>query len=62
MCNKIKIKDIYDKIIDVNIITLSNDYLDKIMELQYIIFDSLENKSFFAKTEKFEFEDIINKI
>ena len=61
MCNKIKIKDIYDKIIDVNIITLSNDYLDKIMELQDIIFDSLENKSFFAKTEKFEFEDIINK-
>lgn len=61
MYKKIKIKDIYGKIIDVKIMTLSNEYLNKIIELQDIIFDSLENKSFFAKTEKFEFEDIINK-
>lgn len=61
MYKKIKIKDSYEKIIDVEMITLSNEYLNKIMELQDRIFNSLENKSFFAKTEKFEFEDIINK-
>ncbi|SCK03078.1 Acetyltransferase (GNAT) family [uncultured Clostridium sp.] len=61
MYKKIKIKDTYGKVIEVEIVTLSNEYLNKIIELQDRIFDSLENKSFFAKTEKFEFEDIINK-
>ena len=38
---------------------LNLDYIDKIMELQKIIIDGLENKELYADTEKEEFEEYI---
>lgn len=40
---------------------LNISYLDKIMELQKIIIDGLENKELYADTEREEFEDYIKK-
>lgn len=40
--------------------TLSKDHIDKIMELQEVIIDNLENKNLFARTERNEFENMIN--
>lgn len=61
MYKKIKIKDIYGNDLEVEIKTLSLEYLDKIMELQDYIINKIENKKIFAKTERYEFENIINK-
>ena len=36
---------------------LNMSYLDKIMELQKIIIDGLENKELYADTEREEFEE-----
>ncbi|WP_297712098.1 GNAT family N-acetyltransferase [Clostridium sp.] len=40
---------------------LSISYLDKIMQLQKIIIDGLENKELYADTEREEFEEYIKK-
>lgn len=40
---------------------LNISYLDKIMELQKIIIDGLENKELYADTEREEFEEYIKK-
>ncbi|MDO4925552.1 MAG: GNAT family N-acetyltransferase [Turicibacter sp.] len=40
---------------------LTISYLDKIMELQKIIIDGLENKELYADTEREEFEEYIKK-
>lgn len=40
---------------------LTISYLDKIMELQKIIMDGLENKELYADTEREEFEEYIKK-
>lgn len=40
---------------------LSISYLDKIMELQKIIIDGLENKELYADTKREEFEEYIKK-
>lgn len=61
MYKKINLKDKSGNIVNVVMKTLSNKYVENIMRLQEDIFNLLEDKSFFAKTEKYEFEDIINK-
>lgn len=56
----IEIKDKKGNLINAVIKTLSNKYIESIMNLQDEIINSLDDKSFFARTEKHEFEDIIN--
>lgn len=55
---KLKRKD--GEIIEAKMKELSLEYIDKIMELQKIIIDGLENKELYADTEREEFEEYIN--
>lgn len=61
MKKNIEIKNSSGKNIKALIMTLSNEHIDKILKLQDDIFNMLEDKSLFAKTQKEEFEDMINK-
>ncbi|GAB6170221.1 hypothetical protein JCM1393_26810 [Clostridium carnis] len=45
------------QIIEAELLKLNLDYLDKIMELQYEIFDELENKELYAVSTKDEFKE-----
>ena len=60
MNKSIKIKHISGRIIDAKIRRLTNRDLDKILLLQDFIYESMVDKSLFAKTEKEEFENMIN--
>ena len=56
---RLKRKDEVDVKVELKELTIS--YLDKIMELQKIIIDGLENKELYADTEREEFEEYIKK-
>lgn len=56
---KLKRKD--GQIVEAKLKELEISYLDKIMELQKIIIDGLENKELYADTEREEFEEYIKE-
>ena len=56
---KLKRKD--GQIVEARLKELKISYLDKIMELQKIIIDGLENKELYADTERKEFEEYIKE-
>ncbi|MDU5262828.1 MAG: GNAT family N-acetyltransferase [Clostridium celatum] len=56
---RLKRKDEVEVKVELKELTIS--YLDKIMELQKIIIDGLENKELYADTEREEFEEYIKK-
>lgn len=55
----LKRKDGIEVKVELKVLNIS--YLDKIMELQKIIIDGLENKELYADTEREEFEEYIKK-
>ncbi|MEN8078340.1 GNAT family N-acetyltransferase [Clostridioides difficile] len=56
---KLKRKD--GQIVEAKLKELEISYLDKIMELQKIIIDGLENKELYADTDREEFEEYIKE-
>lgn len=56
---KLKRKD--GKVIEAKLKELGLSYIDKIMELQEIIMNGLENKEIYADTEREEFEEYIKE-
>lgn len=61
MSNILKLKRKDGVEVEAELKELSISYLDKIMELQKIIIDGLENKELYADTEREEFEEYIKK-